>query len=148
MWVTILISRVPESSVEAPQILLLCYCANWLPRWLSGKESACQCRRYKRCQFDPWVGKIPWRRKWQPTPVFLPGESHGQRSLVGYSPWGHRVRHDWVTEHTHTYAVITIILKTVARPGMGYLTTQLGHSSISTVAGEESALWDGGAPRL
>ena len=40
--------------------------------------------------FDPWVGKIPWRRKWQPTPVFLPGESHGQRSLVGYSPWGPR----------------------------------------------------------
>ena len=39
-------------------------------------------------QFDPWVRKIPWRRKGQPTPVFLPGESHGQRSLVGYSPWG------------------------------------------------------------
>ena len=37
---------------------------------------------------DPWVGKIPWTRKWQPTPVFLPGKSHGQRSLVGYSPWG------------------------------------------------------------
>ena len=36
---------------------------------------------------DPWVGKIPWRRKWQPTPVFLPGKSHGQRSLAGYSPW-------------------------------------------------------------
>ena len=39
-------------------------------------------------RFDPWVGKIPWRRRWQPTPVFLPGESHGQRNLVGYSPWG------------------------------------------------------------
>ena len=38
--------------------------------------------------FDPWIGKIPWRREWLPTPVFLPGESHGQRSLVGYSPWG------------------------------------------------------------
>ena len=38
--------------------------------------------------FHPWVGKIPWRRAWQPTPVFLPGESHGQRSLAGYSPWG------------------------------------------------------------
>ena len=56
-----------------------------LPRWLSGKEFACQCRRYR---LDPWVRKIPWRRKWQPTPVFLPGESHGQRNLVGYSPWG------------------------------------------------------------
>ena len=42
-------------------------------------------------RFDSWVGKIPWRRKWQPTPVFLPGESHGQRSLEGYSPWGQRV---------------------------------------------------------
>ena len=40
--------------------------------------------------FDPWVGKIPWRRKWQPTPVFLPGESHGQRTLLGYSPWGRK----------------------------------------------------------
>ena len=54
-----------------------------LPRWLSGKECTCPCRR---CSFNPWVGKIPWRRARQPTPVFLPGESHGQRSLVGYSP--------------------------------------------------------------
>ena len=52
----------------------------------SGEEPACQCRRRKRCSFDPWIRKIPWNRKWQPTPVFLPGESHGQRSLVGYSP--------------------------------------------------------------
>ena len=43
-----------------------------------------------RCRFDPQVRKIPWRRAWQPTPVFLPGESHGQRSLVGYSPWGRK----------------------------------------------------------
>jgi len=42
------------------------------------------------CGFDPWVGKIPWRRAWQPTPVFFPGESHRQRSLAGYSPWGHK----------------------------------------------------------
>ena len=50
----------------------------------SGKEPTCQCRRHKRHGFDPWVGKIPWRRAWQPTPVFLPEESNGQRSLVGY----------------------------------------------------------------
>ena len=56
------------------------------PGGVSGKEPACQCRRYKRHGFNPWVRKIPWRRKWQPTPVFLPGESHGQRSLVDYSP--------------------------------------------------------------
>ena len=56
--------------------------------WLSGKESACQCRRHRRLGLDPWVGKIPWKKKWQPTPVFLPGKSYGQRSLVGYSPKG------------------------------------------------------------
>ena len=56
----------------------------------SGKEPACQCRRLKRCGFDPWVKKIPWRRAWQLALVFLLGESHGQRSLVGYSPWGHK----------------------------------------------------------
>ena len=43
-----------------------------------------------RCGFDPWVRKMPWRRKWQPTPVFLSAESHGERSLVGYSPWDHK----------------------------------------------------------
>ena len=58
-----------------------------LPRWLRGKESACQC---KRRGFDPWIGKIHWRRKCQRAPVFLPGEFHGQRSLVGNSPWGHK----------------------------------------------------------
>ena len=57
------------------------------PGGASGKESVCQCRRHKTVRFDPLVGKIPWRRAWQPTPVFLPGESQGQRSLAGYSPW-------------------------------------------------------------
>ena len=56
----------------------------------SGKEPACQCRRYERYGFDPWVRKIPWRRAWQPTPVFLSRESHGQRRVVGYSLWGHK----------------------------------------------------------
>ena len=56
-----------------------------LPWWLSGKELTCQCRRYR---FSSWVRTIPWRRKWQPTPVFLPGKSHEQRSLVGFSLWG------------------------------------------------------------
>ena len=55
---------------------------------VSGEKPACQCGRHKRCRFDPWVRKIPWRRAWQLTPVSLPGESHGQRSLVGYSPRG------------------------------------------------------------
>ena len=55
----------------------------------SCKELACQCRRHKRHNFDPWVGNIPWRRSWQPTPVFLPGESHRLKNLVGYSLLGH-----------------------------------------------------------
>ena len=58
------------------------------PGGTSGKEPTCQCRRCKRCEFDPWVRKVPWRREGQPTTVFLPGESHGQKRLVGYSPWG------------------------------------------------------------
>ena len=57
----------------------------WLPRWLSSKEYACQCRR---CKFDPWVRKMLWSRIWQPAPVFLPGKFHGQRRLAGYSPQG------------------------------------------------------------
>ena len=80
-----------------------------LPRWLSGKGSACQCRRYRgcrRCEFDAWIGKIPWRRKWQPISVFFPGISHGQRSLVNLQSMGsQRVRHDsdWAHMHTHIY---------------------------------------------
>ena len=49
-----------------------------------------QCRRHRRCGFSPWVGMIPWRRKWQPTPVYLSEKSHGKRSLVGYGPWGYK----------------------------------------------------------
>ena len=55
--------------------------SNGLPRWLRGKGSTFHCWRHRRHELDPWVGKIPWRRKWQPTPVFFPGGSHGQRSL-------------------------------------------------------------------
>ena len=54
-----------------------------------GKESTCQGRRRQRHALDPWVGKIPWRRKWQPNPVFLPGKFQEKRSLADYSPWGH-----------------------------------------------------------
>ena len=56
------------------------------PGGRTSKEPACRCRRYKRCRFDLWIGKIPWSRAWKPTLVFLPGECHGPRSLVGYSP--------------------------------------------------------------
>ena len=66
------------------------------PGWLGSKESTCQCRRHR---LDHWVRKIPWRRKWQYTPVFLPGKSHWQRTLAGYHPWSlKRVQYDWVTK--------------------------------------------------
>ena len=58
-----------------------------------GKESTCQCMRHKRHGFDPWVGKILWSRDQQPLFAFLPGESHGQGTLVGYRLWGRRGRH-------------------------------------------------------
>ena len=73
-----------------------------LPRWSSGTESACQCGRRGRLRFDPWVRKIPWRRKWQPTPVFLPAKFHRWKSLAGYSPWS--CNESDMTEHTHTQA--------------------------------------------
>ena len=64
--------------------------------WFIGKESAYQ---YRRCRFDPWVKKISWRRQWKPTPIFLPGKFHGQRSLVGYSPQGcKKVGHNLATK--------------------------------------------------
>ena len=64
-------------------------------RWLRGKDSVCPCRRHR---FNLWVGKIPGKRKQQPTPVLLSGEVHGRRSPAGYSPWGRRVGHDFVTK--------------------------------------------------
>ena len=66
-----------------------------------GKESTCNaedCLQWWSRRFNPWVGKIPWRRKWQPTPVILREKFHGQRSLVGYSPWDRRVRYDLATK--------------------------------------------------
>ena len=72
--------------------------------WRIGEESTSQCRR---CGFDPWVGKTPWKRKLHPTPVFLPGKSHGQRSLVGWHPWGHKESD--TTEHACPFLFLTEI---------------------------------------
>ena len=83
-------------------------------RW----RSACQGRGRKRHGFDPCVGKIPWRRKQQPTPAFSSGKSRGQRSLVGCSPRGlQQVRDDWMTEraHTHTPSIIWVGLTQLAK---------------------------------
>ena len=77
---------------------------------LSSKESGCQCRRHR---FNPWVGKIPWRRKWQPIPVFLPGKSHEQRNLAGpWGPWGcRRVGYDLSTkQQQRLYSYLKMLL--------------------------------------
>ena len=89
------VGSLPLSHLGSPYWIGVGPKSNGLPSSLSGKEPTCQCRR---CRFEPWVRKIPWRWKWQPTPVFLPGESHRQRRLAGSSPWCRRVRHDLATE--------------------------------------------------
>ena len=83
-----------------------------LPRWLSDKESACQCRRHRRHGFDPWVGKIPWRRKWQPTPVFLPGKAYGQRSLAHCVVHGVAKSQTRLSDWVHIYLGKTVNLFT------------------------------------
>ena len=72
-----------------------------LARWHSDKWSTCQYKRCKKLEFDLWAGKIPWSRKWQPAPVFLPWKFHGQRSLVAYSPKGHKEvdMTEWLNTH-------------------------------------------------
>ena len=85
----------------------------WLPSLRSGKEPACLCRRHKRCGFDPWVGKIPWRKKWHATPIFLPGKSHGQRSLADYTPWGSKESHR--TEHLNSNNNMYLYLSSLKR---------------------------------
>ena len=67
-----------------------------------GSDGKSVCLPCGRLRFDPWVGKIPWRRKWQPTPVLLPGKFHGRRSMVGYSPWG--CKESDTTEQVHVMA--------------------------------------------
>ena len=80
-------TQEPKSSPLKPNRIAHFYC---FPDGTSVKELACQCRRHKRRGFHPWVGKVPRRRAWQPTPVFLPGGSQGQRSLEGCSPRGRK----------------------------------------------------------
>ena len=104
-----------------------------LPWCFSGKESACQFRRHG---FTPWVEKILWRREWQPTLVFLPGKYHGQRSLVGYSPWGHkRFGHDFATKNRSN--------KDVYNPRDSFIHSHLWSTSIQTLLQTlgESSVW-------
>ena len=83
-WLPLL--DLPPLTLRAPQL------QEGFPGGTSGKVPTCQCRRCKRCRFDPWVRKILWRKKWQPTPVFLCGKSHGQRS---WQATVHEVTKSW-----------------------------------------------------
>ena len=91
--------------LELPWIFVLSY--SWWLRWQR------ICLQFKKPGFDLWVGKIPWRRERLSTPVFLPGESHGQRSLVGYSPWGYKELDtiEWLTLSLHFIPLVGIIPK-------------------------------------
>ena len=95
-----------------PLVCFWCFTRIWDFTGGAGeKESACQCRRHMRCGFGLWVGKIPWRRKRQSTPVFLPEESHGQRSLVGCCARGHKESDttECSSTHIHTHTHIKMI---------------------------------------
>jgi len=88
---------------------------NGLPRWCRSKESTCQCRRHKRCRFNPWVRKIPWSWKWQPTSIFLPEKFYGQKSLVGYSLWGRKELDttEWLSTHAHCKKMVLFDIKVI-----------------------------------
>ena len=96
------------------------------PWWSDGKV----CLQYWRPEFNPWVGKICWRRKWQPTPVFLPGKSHGWRSMVGYSPWGCK---KLATTEQLTHVVPCMVLTVASRPACRFLRRQVRWSAISSM---------------
>ena len=89
-----------------------------LPRWCSVERSTYQYRRCKKHRFEPWVSKIPWGRKWQPTPLFLSEKFQGQRSLVDYSSRGHKG--DWMNEHSHTHidSIIAPVEKQLWKDGI------------------------------
>ena len=113
------------------------FVATGFPGGTSGKEPACQCRGWKSLGFDPWVGKIPWRRAWQPTLVFLPGESHGQRSLVGYSPWG-LTESDTTEGSKHNTVCLLVHLKGIV-PNLLLLTTLASFDTADSITFPESS---------
>ena len=95
------------------------------------KEPNCQGKRHKRHRFEPWVGRMPWRRAWQSIPVFLPRESQGQRSLAGYSPWGcKRVRHNLATKQQQRKPPLSQPQHTLTQHPFGCLTVNFSTSRL------------------
>ena len=108
----------------------------------SGKEPTYQCRRHKRLRFDPWVGKAPWIRAWHPTPVFLPGGFHGQRSLAGYS----KPRHEEsdITEVTYTQSTVELVK--IHIDAQGFPCSSVGKESACNAGDLDSIPGLGGSP--
>ena len=113
-----------------------------LARCPCGEESTCQCRIHKRLVLDPWAGKIPWGRARQPTHIFLPGESHGQRSLARYIPWG-RKEADTTERLTLSLVVQWLRICLVAQGtwvcflvGQSHMPARHNYGSLSTTTGE------------
>ena len=123
--------------INKPQI----YIVQGFPGGASGKEPTCHCRRHKRPGFYPWVRKIPWRRAWQSTPVFLPRESHGQKSLVDYSPQ-HRTECNMteMTQHACTWSTIPSLSCPQLSPFMGHLLSARRDVMSSITNGKHSFL--------
>ena len=113
--------------------------------WLSGKESAFQ---FRRCNFDPWVRKIPWRRKWQPTPVLLPRKCHGWRSLVGYSPRGHKEldtteRLHFTSLHTFLLLLLLLLLSRFSRVRLCVTPQMAAHQAPPSLGFSRQEHWSG-----
>ena len=136
-------------SISLKPVLRSVPLTSWLlPRWRSGKESACGCRRCGRLGFDPWVRKIPWRRKWQPTSVFWPGKSHGERGLADHSPGGCKewdtTEQNWACAHAcHGYRLGIVQLTSPPDWGVSvYKETHGIFRILSTVLKEELKVLD------
>ena len=95
--------KVSGYKVNPEKSFVFLYTSMGFPGGTSGEKPTCQCRRCKRTRLDPWIGKIPWRRAWQPTPVSLPGESHGQRNLATVHRMAQsQIRLKRLSTHTYT----------------------------------------------
>ena len=112
------------------------------PGGVSGKETTYQCRRHKRLRFDPWVRKISWMKAWQPTSVFLPGGSHRQRSLAGYSK--HSYEELDATEVTYTHG--TVELTKIHIHAQGFSCSSVGKESACSAGHRGSIPGLGGSP--
>ena len=110
----------------------LCLGLSWYFDFPGGSDGKSICLQFRRPEFIPWIGKIPWRRIWQPTLVFLPGKSRGQRSLVGYSPWGRKEL--GMTERFH-FIFTSWSLKVFPRTGACWFPAHSSHFGINIIRG-------------